>query len=117
MKQCPSVLNTFIQRQKDPEYIKFIRQSNANCNYASQAVCCPRDQPQQPQPQPPPQPQVDETPVARPNSGAARLLTTAEGCGVSKVPHNRVVGGVPAKKGESELSCSLIFYDFFRGIS
>lgn len=104
VKQCPAVLETFIQRQKDPEYVKFIRQSNANCNYASQAVCCPRETPQpQPQPQPRPQPNnpVQETPIAQPNSGgAARLLTPQEGCGISKVPHNRVVGGVPAKKGD-----------------
>lgn len=92
------MLTTFIQRQKDPEYIKYIRQSNANCNYASQAVCCPRDLPQPVQAPPKP---VDETPIARPNSGVgSRLLTPSEGCGVSKVPHNRVVGGVPAKKGE-----------------
>jgi hypothetical protein len=95
VKQCQSVLTTFVQRQKDPEYIKYIRQSNANCNYASQAVCCPREQAQ------PPRGPIDETPIAQPNSGTgARLLTPAEGCGVSKVPHNRVVGGVPAKKGE-----------------
>jgi hypothetical protein len=102
VKQCPVVLNEFIQRQKDPEYVKFIRQSNANCNYASQAVCCPNQQ-QQPQPTPPPQPNnpIAETPIAQPNSGiGARLLTPEEGCGISKVPHNRVVGGVPAKKGD-----------------
>lgn len=91
-----------MQRQKDPEYVKFIRQSNANCNYASQAVCCPRDDAPVTQPPPPPPPPVDETPEAQPNSvnGAGHLYLPSEGCGVSKVPHNRVVGGVPAKKGE-----------------
>ena len=97
------MLTTFIARQKDPEYIKYIRQSNANCNYASQAVCCPNEQPvTQPPPSPP---RSDETPIAQPNTGGgggvgSRLLTPEEGCGVSKVPHNRVVGGVPAQKGE-----------------
>lgn len=99
MKQCQSVLTTFIARQNDPEYIKYIRQSNANCAYASQAVCCPREAPVTQAP--PTSPPVDETPIARPNSGvASRLLLPSEGCGVSKVPHNRVVGGVPAKKGD-----------------
>lgn len=31
-----------------------------------------------------------------------RLLTTDEGCGLSKVPkNNRIVGGAPAKNGQS----------------
>lgn len=89
------MLATFIQRQKDPEYVSFIRQSNANCNYASQAICCPSDETVTPKP-------PSETPVVKPPSQlvGTRLLTPEEGCGVSKVPHNRVVGGVPAKKGE-----------------
>lgn len=92
VKSCPAVLATFIQRQKDPEYVSFIRQSNANCNYASQAICCPQDQPADT-----PTPPAREPPSQLVGS---RLLTPEEGCGVSKVPHNRVVGGVPAKKGE-----------------
>lgn len=93
VRQCPSVLETFIARQKDPEYIKFIRQSNANCNYASQAVCCPRELPvTQPT-------ETGPVEVRNPNT-RSHLLTPTEGCGISKVPHNRVVGGVPAKKGE-----------------
>ncbi|CRL00605.1 CLUMA_CG013865, isoform A [Clunio marinus] len=102
VRKCQSVLTTFIQRQKDPEYIQYIRQSNANCNYASQSICCPRDnanpttsRPVQPVQRP------DETQPAQPNSAvSSRLLLPSEGCGISKVPHNRVVGGVPAKKGE-----------------
>jgi Regulatory CLIP domain of proteinases len=97
VKQCPSVLQIFVQRQKDPEYIKYIRQSNANCNYASQAICCPNDAPVT---QPPLPTSPDETPIAQPNRVGSRLFLPSEGCGVSKVPHNRVVGGVPAKKGE-----------------
>ncbi|KAG5674634.1 hypothetical protein PVAND_004588 [Polypedilum vanderplanki] len=87
VKQCPSVLNTFIQRQRDPEYIQYIRQSNANCNYVSQTICCPNEAP------------------ATTNTGNPVSLSTRSGllnppqCGVSKVPHNRVVGGVPAMLG------------------
>lgn len=33
-----------------------------------------------------------------------RLLTPAEGCGFSKVPNTRIVGGSPAKKGEYKQS-------------
>lgn len=105
VKQCPSVLQTFIQRQKDPEYIKYIRQSNANCNYQAQAICCPTDAPPAGETQPTPPP---PSPITRPDSGGRNaLLLTTEGCGVSKVPHNRVVGGVPAKKGERRWSSSL----------
>lgn len=105
IKACPSVLQTFIARQKDPAYIKFIQQSNANCNYVQPQICCPQDAP------PPPPQVVTEAPfVSQPSPspiqeqsqggvGSSRLVTPAEGCGVSTVPHNRVVGGVPAKKG------------------
>lgn len=97
VRDCPAVLETFIARQKDPEYVKFIRQSNANCNYASQAICCPREAPNSGG-----TPNSGETQPIQPveiRTSKARLLTPSEGCGVSKVPHNRVVGGVPAKKG------------------
>lgn len=94
IKGCPSVLQTFIARQKDPAYIKFIQQSNANCNYVQPQICCPQNAPEQPQPQ-----VVTEAPVVQGGVGTSRLLTPADGCGVSTVPHNRVVGGVPAKKG------------------
>ena len=102
VKQCPTVLADFIKRQKDPEYIQYIRQSNANCNYASQAVCCPFQRTSnEPVVTQPPPPFVTETPVAQPDSEVeSRLLLPSEGCGISTVPHNRVVGGVPAKKGE-----------------
>lgn len=47
-------------------------------------------------PPPPPGPRPDDSI----DSGLqGRLLAPNEGCGVSNVTHNRVVGGVPAKKG------------------
>lgn len=85
VKQCPTVLNTFIQRQKDPEYVAYIRQSNANCNYASQVICCPND--------------AATSQTTGGISTRSSLLTPAQ-CGVSKVPHNRVVGGAPAIQGK-----------------
>lgn len=33
IKECPSILNEFLARQKDQAYIKYIQSSNANCNY------------------------------------------------------------------------------------
>lgn len=87
VRRCPVVLNTFTQRQRDPEYIQYIRQSNANCNYASQTICCPNDAPVGPPP-------TSNTGV----STRSRLFSPPQ-CGVSRVPHNRVVGGAPAKKG------------------
>ncbi|CAG9797695.1 unnamed protein product [Chironomus riparius] len=91
VKQCPVVLNTFIQRQKDPEYIQYIRNSNARCDYAAQTICCPNED--SPATQPPP-------PQTSPASLSSRSqLFTPPRCGMSKVPHNRVVGGAPAKQG------------------
>ena len=91
IKSCPVVLNEFIARQKDPEYVKFIQKSNANCNNVKQNICCPQNGPPTEAPtQPPP----TQTPIL-----AARLLTPREGCGFSNETHNRVVGGVPAKLG------------------
>jgi hypothetical protein len=90
-------------RKNDPEYVKYIRQSNAICNYASQAVCCPNDGAT-------PSPPVTSAPViTEPTTQSpigvrsSRLISREEGCGVSKVPHNRVVGGVPAKKGMNQV--------------
>lgn len=96
VRQCPVILNTYIQRQKDPVYIQYIRDSNANCNYARQTICCPNQSTEQTQP-----PQLTPAPTLTPNTGVSsrsQLLTPSQ-CGVSKVPHNRVVGGAPAKKG------------------
>lgn len=106
VKQCPSILNEYTKRKNDPEYVRYIRQSNANCNYASQAVCCPIDGASQPEPTAAPitSPPVTQPPVTQPAvTTHSRLLTRDEGCGVTKVPHNRVVGGVPAKKGKSQV--------------
>ncbi|XP_070505080.1 phenoloxidase-activating enzyme-like [Chironomus tepperi] len=95
VKQCPIILNTFLQRQKDPEYVQYIRNSNARCEYLkyfAQTICCPNDAPPATQPPPPPQ----STPATL--STRSQLFAPPQ-CGISKVPHNRVVGGAPAKKG------------------
>lgn len=105
VKQCPPILEAYSKRKNDPEYVKYIRQSNANCNYASQAVCCtdeeasPPTQPTTPSTTAAPVEIVTPSPEVPDTSSPLRLLLPSEGCGISKVPHNRVVGGVPAKKG------------------
>lgn len=105
VRQCPVVLNTFLQRQKDPEYIQYIRNSNARCEYASQTICCPNDAPVVTQPPPPP-------PTSGTISSRSQLFNPPQ-CGVSKVPHNRVVGGAPAKKGKNnKFSSSMISSDW-----
>jgi hypothetical protein len=94
-------------RKNDPQYVQYIRQSNALCNYASQAVCCPNDG-ATPSPPVTSAPVITEpatqSPVTQAPTGlSSRLISREEGCGISKVPHNRVVGGVPAKKGMSQV--------------
>lgn len=87
VRECPKILDEFIKRRQDPEYVRYIQSSNANCNYASQAICCPNEASQPSQP-------------SQPSTNLGSRLGNPGECGVSKVPHNRVVGGVPAKKGE-----------------
>ncbi|XP_053680039.1 venom protease isoform X2 [Anopheles nili] len=106
IRSCPDVLNEFVQRQRDPQYVQYVRQSNAVCNYIQPNVCCPLARPAPPPPAPPtvpptapPPAPVTEAPTPAPPTssvGPAELLTPETGCGYSPVEHNRVVGGVPA---------------------
>ncbi|XP_059611209.1 transmembrane protease serine 9-like [Phlebotomus argentipes] len=93
IKECPPVLNDFLSKQNDPNYVRYIQQSNANCNYIQPHICCPQSAPVT---TPPPQPPTD-TPVEP--SGPAHLMSPGEGCGFSNKTHNRVVGGVDAELG------------------
>lgn len=95
VKQCPPILDEFLRRRQDPEYVRYIQQSNANCNYQSQAVCCPNDGPSQGTSQP----NINNNNNIN-NANLANRLANPGECGTSKVPHNRVVGGVPAKPGK-----------------
>lgn len=95
VKECPAVLDEFLKRRNDPEYVRFIQQSNANCNYERQAICCPN--------QSPPPSQNQQNNQQQTSSNTASRLAEPDQCGVSKVPHNRVVGGVPAKKGKKRI--------------
>lgn len=94
VKECPAVLEEFLKRRNDPEYVRYIQQSNANCNYERQAICCPNQSP------PPQNQQNSQQPTS---SNTVSRLALPDQCGVSKVPHNRVVGGVPAKKGKKRV--------------
>uniref|UniRef100_A0A1B0CAP3 CLIP domain-containing serine protease n=1 Tax=Lutzomyia longipalpis TaxID=7200 RepID=A0A1B0CAP3_LUTLO len=97
IKECQPVLNDFLARQNDPNYVRYIQQSNANCNYVQPNICCPKSMmtvttaP----------PVIPTSPTSRPiqPSGPIHLLTPEEGCGFSNKTHNRVVGGVDAELG------------------
>lgn len=41
IRQCPVILNEFISRQSDPQYVRYIQNSNARCNNIGQSICCP----------------------------------------------------------------------------
>lgn len=88
IKQCPSVLNDFITRSNESDYIAYLRQSNVNCHYMKPFVCCPHDGRQNSN--------LPETHFQR------RLLSPEEGCGYS---NNNIrikfAGGHKAKVGES----------------
>ncbi|XP_058448816.1 uncharacterized protein LOC131428788 [Malaya genurostris] len=104
LRSCPSLLSEFLQRQKDPQYVRYIQQSNAICNYIQPNVCCPLETsvtsapntpPPTAAPPTPPAPITEGPPVPK-NNDVIRLPTPSDGCGYSKVEHTRVVGGVPA---------------------
>uniref|UniRef100_A0A182QVG8 CLIP domain-containing serine protease n=1 Tax=Anopheles farauti TaxID=69004 RepID=A0A182QVG8_9DIPT len=114
IRSCPDVLSEFVRRQSDPQYVQYIRQSNAVCNYIQPNVCCPLARPTPPPapptappPPPPPSPPAPVTEAPAPPTpapagpsgtvGPVELLTPETGCGYSNVEHNRVVGGVPAE--------------------
>ncbi|XP_052890119.1 venom serine protease Bi-VSP-like isoform X1 [Anopheles moucheti] len=114
IRSCPDVLNEFVQRQRDPQYVQYIQKSNAVCNYIQPNVCCPLQRVTPPAPPtappapptPPPAPVTEGPPPPPPSPpspptptavGPAELLTPETGCGYSIVQHNRVVGGVPAE--------------------
>uniref|UniRef100_A0A182J2A7 CLIP domain-containing serine protease n=1 Tax=Anopheles atroparvus TaxID=41427 RepID=A0A182J2A7_ANOAO len=111
IRSCPDVLNDFIRLQSNPDYVQYIRQSNAICNYIQPNICCPLGPvtvappapptvipptaPPTAPPPPPPAPETEGPPTAT-STGPAELLTPETGCGFSAVEHNKVVGGVPA---------------------
>lgn len=84
VQKCPKILAEFQRRRNDPEYVRYIQQSNAICNYQRQAICCPLNDPQVQPTQPPP----TQPPPPPPNNIGSRLAEPNQ-CGVSKVPHNR----------------------------
>lgn len=89
IKECPAILNEFISKNKDPAYVQYIQKSNGKCRNIQPNICCP-DENRSVQP---------ENPSPSSSTITGRLLTLEEGCGFSNQTHNRVVGGVTAKKG------------------
>lgn len=45
IKKCLDIYDESIKRKKDPEFVKYIQQSNRNCNYEKHEVCCPYEAP------------------------------------------------------------------------
>lgn len=88
IRECPHILQQFVARQTDPQYIEYIRESNGLCNYVQPYICCTKEEAA-------PVPQGPTT--VEPIQG--RLLSPQEGCGDSNSTLTRVVGGQPAKKG------------------
>lgn len=115
IRECPDILQQFVDRQKDPEYIAYIRKSNTICgniqphviifiylifrvqNYNRlvyfffSQVCCPSES-TAPTP-------ATRAPATRTTDVRGRLLSVEEGCGFSNKTHTRIVGGEPAMKG------------------
>lgn len=89
IKQCPAVLNEFLARSNESDYIGFLRQSNVNCDNIKPFICCPNDGRKINLPE---------------NNFHGRLLTPDEGCGFSnKNIRIKFGGGHSAKVGELSL--------------
>lgn len=104
IKNCESVLQQFIARQTDAVYIRYIQNSNANCNYNGQDICCPLEDAPPATQAPVTQAPVTQPPSVRtppPQTGDYKydFLTPLQGCGSTNISHNRVVGGVDAEPG------------------
>lgn len=93
IKECPSILNEFVAKSKDPNYVQYIQRSNAKCGNVQPYICCPDAS------------RTDESGVNVPIDQSqiqGRFLTIEEGCGFSNATHKRIVGGNKAKEGKSE---------------
>lgn len=108
IKQCPSVLNKFIESSNDPRYIRFIKISNSICDNIQPFICCPIEKtneetstPETILPNEPVEPVEPIEPNRTPNSNSiqGRLLTLEEGCGYSANSSTRIVNGKAAKIG------------------
>lgn len=91
IKECPSVLNEFVARSKDQNYIQYVKQSNTNCGNIQPYICCPSEG-RNVEPD-------NNDPFPNSNEVRGRFLTIEEGCGFSNASHKRIVGGAKAKEG------------------
>lgn len=85
---CKSIFEEAKRRRKDSQYIKYIRQSNTNCNYLNHVICCPNNQPHN---------AASETSTN--NNDLPEPSQNDHQCGISKTVVNGL-GSTPAKKGE-----------------
>lgn len=81
-------------KNKDPDYVQYIKRSNENCRKIQPFICCPlEDRSIAPL-------ETTESPKEPSVSIQGRLLLPNEGCGFSKAKTTKIVGGQTAKKGE-----------------
>lgn len=103
IRQCPVILEEFIRRNREPQYVQYIRKSNANCFGIHAVVCCPIE------------PTISQTTEATSSHHRiqGRLLTPQEGCGFANTTHLRLGGGYISKPGESPFPGILCLIRFF----
>lgn len=102
IKECPSVLNEFVARFDDLEYIEFIKRSNRYCDNIRPFICCPDEGKSEEF--------LNRKPVGvangsnTPNKFQGRFLTPEEGCGYSNASHLRIGGPHKAVEGNLFIS-------------
>ncbi|KAH8398331.1 hypothetical protein KR215_008425 [Drosophila sulfurigaster] len=93
VRKCPTILNELKMKKTDPEFVRYVRDSNLICGQLGHNVCCPKEDTL-----------VDPLP--------RRLPTEEEKCGKQKkISFRKIVGGSPAKKGAWPW-IALLAYDY-----
>ncbi|XP_017127931.1 venom serine protease Bi-VSP isoform X1 [Drosophila elegans] len=90
LKECASLLNELLVKQRDETFSNFLRASRVICGNQGTRVCCPNGQTVTTPP-----------PVLIKNSDEVprRLLNVEEGCGYTVGYYKKIVGGEVSRKG------------------
>lgn len=102
IKECPTILDEFLKKNKDPAYVEYIKRSNENCRKVQPLICCPSEDRSIEITGSTVTVEIVETTEApkKPNVDIqGSLLMPNEGCGFSKVKNTKIVGGQNAKPG------------------